>query len=156
MIAVTGVIREADKKHIIIIEGNGFGNNYRGILPAWDDNMVVSFHKYGNFNTTVQIKGFLELRDKYNIPLWLGESGENSNTWFTEAIQLAEMNGIGWCWWQLKKMGINNPLEVKMPEGYDKLRNYWSGKEPKPSEEEAWTILQQWLDNLKIENNIYH
>ncbi|MEI9908353.1 MAG: cellulase family glycosylhydrolase [Bacteroidota bacterium] len=156
MMDITRAIREVDKRHIIIIEGNGFGNNYRGVLPPWDDNMVLSFHKYGNFNTTAQIKNFLELRDQYKIPLWLGESGENSNTWFTEAIQLAEKNGIGWAWWQLKKMGINNPLEIKRPEGYDKLLAYWSAKGPKPSEEEAWTILKEWLSNLKIENNIYH
>jgi aryl-phospho-beta-D-glucosidase BglC (GH1 family) len=31
MVAVTKAIREVDHKHIIIIEGNGFGNNYRGI-----------------------------------------------------------------------------------------------------------------------------
>ncbi len=156
MVAITKAIREVDKKHIIIIEGNGFGNNYRGVLPPWDDNMVLSFHKYGNFNTDASIKGFLELRDQYNIPLWLGESGENSNTWFTEAIGLVEKHGIGWAWWQLKKMGINNPLEIKKPDGYEKLLAYWSGKGPKPSEEAAWNTLQQLLHNLKIENNIHH
>ncbi|HEX7846627.1 MAG TPA: cellulase family glycosylhydrolase, partial [Chitinophagaceae bacterium] len=156
MIAITKAIREVDKKHIVIIEGNGFGNNYKGILPPWDDNMVLSFHKYGNFNTTGAIKNFLDLREKYNVPIWLGESGENSNTWFTEAIKLAEENGIGWAWWQLKKMGINNPLEIKRPAGYDKLLNYWSGKGSKPKEQEAWNTLRQLLDNLKVENNIYH
>jgi hypothetical protein len=156
MIAITKAIREVDKKHIIIIEGNGFGNNYRGVLPAWDDNMVLSFHKYGNFNTDASIKTFLDLRNQYNMPLWLGESGENSNTWFTEAIALVEKHGIGWAWWQEKKMGINNPLEIKRPAGYDQLLNYWSGKAPKPTEAEAWNTLQALLENCKIENNIYH
>jgi endoglucanase len=156
MIAITKAIREVDQKHIIIIEGNGFGNNYRGVLPPWDNNMVLSFHKYGNFNTDASIKSFLDLRKQYNLPLWLGESGENSNTWFTEAIGLAEKHGIGWAWWQGKKMGINNPLEIKRPEGYDQLLAYWSGKGPKPTEAEAWTTLQQLLENIKFENNIYH
>lgn len=156
MIAITKAIREVDKKHIIIIEGNGFGNNYRGVLPAWDDNMVLSFHKYGNFNTDASIKTFLDLRDQYKMPLWLGESGENSNTWFTEAIGLVEKHGIGWAWWQEKKMGINNQLEIKRPEGYDQLTAYWSGKGPKPTEEQAWKTLQELLNNIKIENNSYH
>jgi endoglucanase len=156
MVDITTAIREVDKKHIIIIEGNGFGNNYRGLVPTWDDNLVLSFHKYGNFNTVGAIQGFLDLREKYNVPIWLGESGENSNTWFTEAIQLAESHGIGWAWWQEKKMGINNPVGIKQPEGYDKLLNYWSGKGEKPSETEAWTILQQLLQNIKLENNIFH
>jgi endoglucanase len=156
MVDITTAIREVDKKHLIIIEGNGFGNNYRGLVPTWDDNMVLSFHKYGNFNTVGAIQGFLDLREKYNVPIWLGESGENSNTWFTEAIQLAESHSIGWAWWQEKKMGINNPVGIKQPEGYDKLLNYWSGKGEKPSETEAWTILQQLLQNIKLENNIFH
>lgn len=156
MIAITKAIREVDRKHIIIIEGNGFGNNYRGILPQWDDNMVISFHKYGNFNTDESIKNFLSLRDQYNMPLWLGESGENSNTWFTEAISLVEKHNIGWAWWQEKKMGINNPLEIKRPAGYDALLNYWSGKGTKPTEAEAWNTLQELLENIKFENNVFH
>jgi len=156
MIDITKAIREVDTKHIVIIEGNGFGNNYRGVLPVWDNNMVLSFHKYGNFNTTDAIRNFLNLRDQHNVPIWLGESGENSNTWFAEAIHLAESNDIGWAWWQNKKMGLNNPLEIKAPEGYQDLLNYWAGKGPKPSEAEAWKTLQQFLENLKIKNNIPH
>ncbi|MDB5210628.1 MAG: glycosyl hydrolase family 5 [Sediminibacterium sp.] len=156
MVDITNAIREVDKKHIIIIEGNGFGNNYNGIMPTWDDNLVMSFHKYGNFNTVGSISRFLDLREKNNIPLWLGESGENSNTWFTEAIRLAEENDIGWAWWQSKKMNLSNPLEVKQPENYQKFLDYTSSKGPKLTEEEAWKILQELLNNLKIKNNLYH
>lgn len=156
MMDITQAIREVDKRHMIIIEGNGFGNNYSGVLPPWDDNLVLSFHKYGNFNNRESIKRFLELREKYRIPLWLGESGENSNTWFTEAIQLVEQEGIGWAWWQWKKMGINNPLEIPQPAGYRKLLDYWNGKGQRPTQAEAQSILTEWLENLKIANNILH
>ncbi|MBO9561946.1 MAG: cellulase family glycosylhydrolase [Niastella sp.] len=156
MMDITKAIREVDTKHIVIIEGNGFGNNYRGVLPVWDNNMVLSFHKYGNYNTTDAIRGFLNLREQHNVPIWLGESGENSNTWFTEAIALAESNDIGWAWWQNKKMGLRNPLEIKVPQGYQQLLDYWAGKGPKPSEADAWKTLQQLLENLKIKNNIPH
>lgn len=156
MVEITRAIREVDTRHIIIIEGNGFGNNYRGILPPWDNNTVISFHKYGNFNNTEAIRNFLALRDEYSMPLWLGESGENSNTWFTEAIALVEQNGIGWAWWQGKKMGINNPLEIRRPQGYDQLLAYWTGKGSKPSEAEAWKTLEELLENIHISKNIFH
>jgi endoglucanase len=156
MMDITKAIREVDKRHIIIIEGNGFGNNYRGVLPPWDDNMVLSFHKYGNFNTPDAIKGYLGLRDQYNVPLWLGESGENSNTWFTEAIGLVERHDIGWAWWQNKKMGINNPLEIVAPKDYQLLLDHWSGKAASPGAEKGWEILSGWLENLKFKNNIVH
>ncbi len=153
---ITRAIRAVDKKHLIIIEGNGFGNNYRGMLPPWDNNMALSFHKYGNFNTPKTIQHFLDLRDQYNIPLWLGESGENSNTWFREAIKLSEENGVGWAWWQHKKMNINNPFEIRKPEGYNRLLADWSGKGPKLSEEDAWDILDEWLHNTALDSNIFH
>jgi hypothetical protein len=156
MMDITQAIREADPHHLIIIEGNGFGNNYNGILPAWDNNMALSFHKYGNFNTEAAISRFLALRAQYHIPLWLGESGENSNTWFTEAILLAESHGIGWSWWPLKKMGMNNPLEIKQPTAYRRMLDYWNGKGPRPSADEAAGALQELAQNIRIENNIMH
>lgn len=156
MMDITAAIREVDKKHIIIIEGNRWGNSYAGVLPPWDDNMVLSFHKYGNYNNAKSINHFLELRNQYNIPIWLGEAGENSNTWFTEAIALMEEHQIGWAWWQLKKMGNNNPLEITMPDGYQKLLDYWSGKAEKPRAEEAEKILNELLENISIRKNLLH
>jgi aryl-phospho-beta-D-glucosidase BglC (GH1 family) len=47
MMDITKAIRAVDKNHIIIIEGNGWGNNYHGILPTWDNNMVLSFTNTG-------------------------------------------------------------------------------------------------------------
>ncbi|SEW42104.1 cellulase family glycosylhydrolase [Chitinophaga arvensicola] len=156
MVDITKAIREVDKKHIIIIEGNGFGNNYHGILPAWDDNMVISFHKYGNFTDAGSIRNFLDLREQYNLPLWLGESGENSNNWFTNTIRMVESNDIGWAWWQLKKIGINNPLEIKVTPGYQAILDYWSGKGPAPAPAEAYRALMEFVGNTRLENNIYH
>ena len=154
--AITAAIREVDKKHLIIIEGNGWGNNYNGMLPTWDSNMVLSFHKYWNFNDKASIQNILNIREKYNVPVWLGETGENSNVWFTEAIHLLETNDIGWAWWPLKKMGANNPLEIKSNLNYDALVNYWNGTGKKPSEKNVSRGLLELASNAKFENNTYH
>lgn len=156
MVEITNAIREVDQNHIVIIEGNGWGNNYNGILPPWDDNMVISFHKYWNYNTKGSIQQFLDFREKYNTPIWLGETGENSNVWFTDAISLMEEHNIGWCWWPLKKLGFNNPLEVKVNPGYEDILNYWRGEAKKPSEAEAYQTVMQLAENTKLENNIFH
>lgn len=110
-------------------------------MPLWDDNMVVSFHKYWNYNTPDTIEQHLQLRGKYKVPLWLGESGENSNLWFRDAIQLVESHGISWTFWPLKKLGFNNPLEVKPNPGYVALVDYWHGRGPKPSPKAACNAL---------------
>lgn len=154
MIDITKAIREVDKKHIVIIEGNGWGNNYNGILPVWDDNMVLSFHKYWNYNTQSSIQHILDARDKNNVPVWLGETGENSNVWFADAIRLLEANNIGWSWWPLKKMGNNNPMQILSNPGYDKILAYWSGRGPKPTAEEAYDGVMKLASSAKLENTI--
>jgi len=153
-IRITQEIRRVDKKHMIILEGNAFANNYKGIEPNWDDNMVISFHKYGNFADVASIQHFLDLREQYNLPLWLGEAGENANTWFTNTIRLMEDQNIGWSWWPNKKLGINNPLSVKRPEGYDQVVNAWTKDEKLP--DNAAAILNELGDNLHVKRNVIH
>lgn len=156
MMDITTAIRSVDKRHIIIIEGNGWGNNYRGVLPPWDDNMVISFHKYWNPNTEDAIRHYLELRDRYNIPLWLGESGENNNTWYRDCVRLVESHDIGWSWWPLKKIGANNPLEVPMTPGWRRVVDYLTGKGPRPTATQTEAGLNSLLQSIRFENNIYH
>ena len=57
---VTNAIRSHDTNHIIYIEGNWFANDYTGLTPPWDDNMVYSFHKYWNVNTQNTIQWVLD------------------------------------------------------------------------------------------------
>jgi endoglucanase len=153
---ITTAIRSVDKNHIIIIEGNGWGNNYNGILPTWDNNMVLSFHKYWDYNKQKNIQHILDARNKYNVPVWLGETGENSNVWFTEEIRLLEKNNIGWSMWPLKKMGSNNPLEIKSNLNYDAVKNYMNGKGKKPKESNVYSGLLELAVYAKTENNIFH
>lgn len=156
MVDITTAIRQVDQKHIIIIEGNGWGNNYNGVLPTWDKNMVLSFHKYWNYNDQASIQHILDTRDKYNVPVWLGETGENSNVWFTDAIRLFEKNNIGWAFWPLKKMGNNNPMEIKSNLNYDQLVNYLNGKGHKPNESNTYSALLEMATYAKLENTIIH
>lgn len=153
---ITDAIREVDQNHMIFIEGNCWGNNHNGLLPLWDNNMVISFHKYWNYNDQGSVQGFVNTRNQQNVPLWLGETGENSNVWFRNAIRLMEDNDIGWAWWPLKKVGsVVNPLTVVRNEGYAQLLNYWKNGGTKPSVDVAKASLMQLAENLKIENTIY-
>ncbi len=149
---ITKAIRSVDTHHIIFIEGNGWANNYTGFPGPWDDNMVISFHKYWNKNDVASIQSYLKLRNTYDIPLWLGESGENDNQWYRDAIHLMESHDIGWCWWPLKKIGRNNPFMVKMPIGYKEIIDYWNKKGEKPTEAVAYKTLMQLAANYKTEN----
>jgi len=150
---ITTAIREVDKKHIIFIEGNGWGNNYNGLTPIWDDNMVFSFHKYWNYNDDQTLKFALDLREKYNMPIWLGETGENSNVWFTELIQLLDKHNIGYAFWPMKKIdNIAGITDVKTTPEYEKLLEYWKNGGEKPSKDYAKKALMQIAENYKLSN----
>ena len=153
MVAITQKIREVDTNHMIIIEGNCWGNNYNGIFPLWDNNMTLSFHKYWNNNAQGSIQGMLNLRTQHNIPLWLGESGENSNVWFRDAIKLCETNNIGWSWWPMKKVeSVAGVTNVTMPAGYQQLLNYWNNGGTAPSQTAATAALMELAENFKMDN----
>jgi endoglucanase len=153
---ITTAIRQVDTEHIIIIEGNCWGNNYNGLFPLWDNNTVLSFHKYWSVNDQNSISWMINFRNQYNVPIWLGESGENSNVWFTNAITLAEDNGIGWAWWPLKKIGsVVNPLTIVKTANYQTLLDYWNNGGTAPSSGFAYFTLMQMAENAKISNCIY-
>lgn len=150
---ITEAIRQVDKNHIIIIEGNGWGNNYNGLIPLWDDNMVLSFHKYWTNNSTEAIQNILDIRQKLNVPVWLGETGENSNVWFTELNQLVLKNNIGYAYWPMKKIdNIAGVTSVKITPEYQKLLDYWKNGGEKPGKDLAKKALLKIADNYKIEN----
>ncbi len=150
---ITKEIRAVDPHHLIIVEGNGWGNNYRGFPGPWDDNLMMSFHKYWNPNTQEQISGFLRLRERYGMPLWLGESGENSNEWFQDCVTLVESNHIGWAWWPYKKVRSSSCiLTVPQPSDFKQVVDHWNGRGDRPSREVALSGLSQLAENLKTAN----
>ncbi|MFL9845107.1 carbohydrate-binding protein [Flavobacterium rhizosphaerae] len=153
MIDITESIREVDNNHMIIIEGNCWGNNYNGIFPLWDDNMTVSFHKYWNQNDQGSIQGLLDIRAQHNVPLWLGESGENSNVWFRDAISLVESLNIGWAFWPMKKIGsIAGVTTVQKTPEYQQLLDYWNNGGTQPTESFATAALMQMAESYKMQN----
>lgn len=153
MIDITTAIRQVDTKHIIFVEGNWYATDFGGLTPPWDNNMSYSFHKYWNGNSTDAIQYLLNIRNNTNVPLWLGESGENSNTWFTDCIKLLENNSIGWSWWTLKKLDATNSLmSIKKPAEFDQLLKYWNNQASKPTVDYAVNALNKLANNLLYQN----
>lgn len=151
-------IRIVDKNHMLIMEGNCMGSNYNGMesLATYDEerNVVFSFHSYWIENTAGAIQNMLSLRAKLNVPLWRGEIGENSNTWFTDMVRLMDQLRIGWANWPWKK--INNydgPVIVDPIPLWDKVIAYKGNRSnPKPTMAEAQQALSQLIENIKLEN----
>jgi len=152
-VQITNAIRAVDTNHIIFIEGNWFANDFTGLTPPWDNNMVYSFHKYWSYNDIGSISWVLDMRNQYNIPLWCGESGENSNVWYTDAIKLFEDNNIGWSWWPFKRIEtIVAPFSIPSNPNYEAIINYWRGDAAAPSVSDAIEGLSE-LSTASLSSN---
>ena len=157
---IISAIRQADSTRILFIEGNGYANNFNGLetlvtkdFPA-DKNLAFSFHKYWNSNNQSDITQFINLRTTYNRPVWLGETGENSNAWFAQMAKLMEANSIGWSNWPWKKITtFDGPLLVTATPEWNKLMKYKkSTSNPKPTTAEAKKALLDIVERIKLSN----
>jgi len=153
-IRITNAIREHDDKRILFVEGNGYANDFTGLTPPWDPNMAYSFHKYKTYNSHFTLEFVLNIQKEYNYPLWMGESGENSNAWATDAVKLFEELDIGWSWWTYKKLNsITNPVSFKSNSKYDALISYMKGESSSiPAIDDIYAGLLELAESTKIEN----
>ncbi len=159
-VKATAAIRSVDTNHIIFVCGTGWCGSPAGvkaILPIWDDNMVLVFHKYWDNNTLAAIDGYLAIRKKYNVPLWNGETGENTNLWAKGMAHLLEKHNIGWSWWTYKKVNQNtNPCSIPEPANYNQILNYVEGKGPQPPQSESDAIMLNLANNSATANCIWN
>ena len=149
-------IRAVDQNHMVIIEGNWYGNDHTGLFPPFDPNIVYSFHHYvGGINDTMtmynQYRNGIALQ--YNVPLWVGEFGENSNTWANGIKEFFNRNDIGWSWWNFKSVErISSLFSYKITDEYQKLINYWGGNGIKPDTAEAFAGLISMAKSLHFDS----
>jgi hypothetical protein len=149
---ITAAIRTVDNNHILFVEGNSYANDYSGLTPAWDNNMAYSFHKYWNDVTDASLNFIFQIRDSQNVPIWMGEFGENSNHWIRNAVELMNKNNIGWAIWPFKKMGsISGAVSFKEPANWSAMATYINGG-VKPSAAVGQAILDEMVQNVKLSN----
>ncbi len=146
-------IRKVDTNHMIIVEGNWYANSWSPTLRsmmAANDNIVFSFHKYWS---DVGFGWMLDYRRDYNVPLWLGETGENSNQWFIQLVEECERHGVGWAWWGTKKIGsISSIFEVPHDAKYDVVSQYWRDGGTAPDSAYAMEALLAISDSSNVAN----
>ena len=151
-VRITNAIRLTDTHHMIYIEGNNWAGDFTGLTPAWDENMAYSFHKYWNATDQNSIQGMVNMRNATNRPLWLGETGENGNAWFTACVKLAEANKIGYANWPYKTYDrIQDPVTVKPFDNWLKVLNYVNN-DALLTASDCVTYLKQLTDGLLLEN----
>lgn len=128
-------IREIDDKHMIILEGVHWATD----LSIFDlftkeeaaDNIMLQFHKYWNNPDVESLQKFIRKAVELNVPLFMGEGGENNCDWYTTAFPLYEQLNISWSFWSYKKMDCtNSPITFSVPAGWEELIRWLEEERP--------------------------
>ena len=160
---LVGEIRKADTNHIVFIGGAQWNSNFDVFGPPFDSKSVYTFHKYWTEPNIDVIQSYIDFRNKYDVPIWLGESGENTNEWIDTFRNVLEENKIGWCFWTYKKLDSNRGVvSIKKPDGWDKIQkfsesdrtSYETLRKITKNRDEILNILSEYLENCKFENCI--
>lgn len=138
-------IREVDKNHILIIGGANFYDDFTPLTNlGFDSKILMTRHRYGS---TV-VKGDAELRDKYGIPIFIGEFGHwNGGTDMTaQIVSNMKSSGIGYTYWPFKKMdNWESLLGFDTPEGWQQISAFVSAQRDTPIQ------IQIALGNIDVE-----
>lgn len=159
----TAAIREVDKNHIILLAGAQWNGNF-SVFSDWkfDDKIMYTCHRYWCDTLQNNIQDFVDFRDKVNLPMYMGETGENNNQWVGAWRRLMERNNIGWHYWPYKKMARGACMMlVNPPENWNVIVEYTKKdrssfakiRENRPEQALVRQALTDLLENIKFANN---
>lgn len=158
---ITRAIREVDSNHVIFIGGAQWNTNFSMLGKLFDNNSAYTFHKYWMPVEQKEIQDYVDFSNKYDVPMYLGESGENEDEWIDSFRILLEKNDFGWCFWPYKKMdssrGMVQFAKTKEWEEIIKYaeapkKNFEEIRKLKPAKEIVRKALTDLLENIKFQN----
>lgn len=154
-------IRMVDKNHIVFLGGAQWDGNFKVFGPPFDDKLAYTFHKYWFTVNQEAIQEYLDFRDKYNVPVWMGESGENTDEWISSYRTLLEKHDLGWCFWPYKKVDATSCVaSINRPGDWDEIVNFANNprstfeevRKARPAKEKIKNALGAFLENIKLAN----
>lgn len=157
-------IRKVDGNHIILIGATQWNTNFKPVTDlSFDDNIMLTCHRYGGEPTVESIKHFIDFRDSTGLPMYMGEIGHNTFDWQEEFCRIMTDNNIGYTFWPYKKRDNSCMVNFTVPEGWDEVicgfeksprGNFAEIRDSRPDQEEAWKAMQE-LTNAIIFGNCH-
>ena len=154
-------IREVDRNHIIFLGGAQWDTNFKVFGPPFDRKLAYTFHKYWMTVNQEAIQEYLSFRDKYNVPIWMSESGENTDEWIDSFRRLLEAHDIGWCFWPYKKLEATSCIvSIDSPADWAAIVGFADGprttfedvRKHRPPKEKVEKALSDYLERIKFAN----
>jgi endoglucanase len=154
---MVAAIRQHDPHHLIFLGGAQWNTNFSVFGPPFDDKLVYTFHRYWEDVTPALIADYIAFRERYNVPLWMGESGENTYSWIRAFRELLETHQIGWCFWTYKRLDTDRSVvSVSRTSEWDELvafaehprSSFADIREQRPSRHVIDKALNDYLDHI--------
>ncbi len=158
---ITAAVRTVDTNHIIFLGGAQWNGNFKIFGPPFDKKTVYTYHKYWCDTTQKHLQEYADFMKQYHVPVWMGESGENTDQWIDAWRRLNEKNNFSWCFWPFKKMDAPSAmLSVKMTADWDSIRTFADAprgsfdeiRKAKPSAQVIQKAFADYLENCKFKN----
>jgi len=77
-------IRKVDAHHILFLGGAQWDGNFSVFGKPFDPNVAYTFHKYWTAPDESVLQQYIDFRERYDVPIWMGESGENTDEWIAQ------------------------------------------------------------------------
>lgn len=160
---IVAAVRQVDRNHVVILGGAQWDTNFKVFGQPFDANAMYTFHKYWSATDVSVIQQYIDFRDKYHVPIWLGESGENKDEWIAAFTKTLEANHAGWCFWPYKKMdATSSVVTFDRPAHWDEILAFAKlapGTEnaekriaARPSSEDAQQAFDDLLKKIQFAN----
>lgn len=153
-------IRSVDPNHIILLGGAQWNSNFSMFdEKAIDSNMLYTCHRYWCDTLQSKLQDFIDFRNKVNLPLYMGETGENTDEWVGGFRRLMERNNMGWHFWPYKKMEKTSCMvHIKKPANWDLIveytqkprNNFNEIRTARPDQELVKKAMLELLENIKF------
>ncbi|MES1216027.1 MAG: cellulase family glycosylhydrolase [Bacteroidota bacterium] len=120
--SITAAIRTVDPNHLIFYGGAQWDSNFKIFGKPYDTKAVYTFHKYWTAATKDVIQDYIDFSNKYKVPIYCGETGENTDEWVQKFRETLDAEHIGWHYWPYKKMdNTRGIMSFHKPEFYDSV-----------------------------------
>ncbi|MGE0423945.1 MAG: glycoside hydrolase family 5 protein [Reyranellaceae bacterium] len=156
---VTAAIRSVDPQRIIFLAGGQWSSTFDMFGPPWTGNLAFTFHSFWASTRRDSIQRHLTFSARYDVPLFIGETGELTDEWNEGFRTLLERHGIGWSFWTYKNLDTpSTVVSIPRPADWnhviavaDRPRARWA--DPLPvSRERLYDALGQYLEGARFAN----
>ncbi len=152
---VTAVIRAVDPGRIVFLAGGQWSSSFDMFDPPFTENLAYTYHSFWASTKRDSIQRHLNFSNLYNVPLFLGETGELTDAWNEGFRKLHEAHGIGWSFWTYKNLDTpSTVVSIPRPDGWNEIVAYADGKRAdKPSDELIARAMARYLDGMRLANS---